>query len=101
VSPTVRDRSDRLLRGLTWWIAGFSAIAAVVLAAVAAVTIPGSSDATAATTVDNPPAQSDPGGDVADDPPPVYDQPVQPLQPAQTYPQPAYGQPHGRSGGSH
>jgi hypothetical protein len=102
VSPTVRERSDRLLNELTWWIAGGSAVIAVFLAVVAGITIPGSSDASASTGRD--PTAGDPGYQQAQ-PPPDYSQPaqpVEPLQPAQSAPQPSFaGSGHVRSGGSH
>jgi hypothetical protein len=103
VSPTVRERSDRLLNELTWWIAGISAVIAVFLAVVAGVTIPGSSDASASTGPDT--SADDPSYQEQQPPPdstpPV--QPVEPVQPAQTAPQPYFGGGggHARSGGSH
>jgi len=96
VSPSSREQSYQLLRRLTWWVGGASALAMAVLAFLSAATIPGSSDAAAGSTASS--VGDDSGGYRQDEPQP--DQ-AGPLQPVQTAPRPSFGgTPHARSGGS-
>lgn len=59
-SPDVRARADHRLRRLTLWISGAAGAAVAVLGFVAAASLPGTSDASAAGS-SSPPQATDPG----------------------------------------
>ncbi len=94
--PGDRDRAHGRLRSLTAWISGISAALVGIFAAIAAATIPGTSDATAAAapvdTSTTPSGTDQP--EATPTPEPVRVQP--PSVPVAAPPD----QPHARSGGS-
>jgi hypothetical protein len=92
--PDDRDRADGRLRSLTAWISGVSAALVGIFAAIAAATIPGTADATAAAPTDTS------SGPAPTDEPQATPEPVQVQPPASVPVAAPPGQPHARSGGS-
>jgi hypothetical protein len=94
--PDDRDRAHGRLRSLTAWISGISAALVGVFAGIAAVTIPGTSDASAAA-----PASASTGAGESEEPESApTPEPVQVQPPASVPVAAPPGPPHARSGGS-
>jgi len=94
--PDDRDRARGRLRSLTAWISGISAALVGIFAGIAAVTIPGTSDASAAA-----PAGAAAGAGESEAPEAASTPEPVPVQPTASVPVAAPpGPPHARSGAS-